>query len=329
MSRNRPEIPVRANLMLALLLTAIGVYQLVILPVFLLPQSLHWAWTLIPVVLATNTQWALIHEAIHGVFHGAPEKNEAAGRWLSIIHGSPFRILRLGHLMHHRFNRSDLDRTEVLAENGSGRPDAVFVYYFRILGGLYLVEFVASLAALLPRRTISFLVFAAFGAESPDGRSMRRAAEQQLLEAPGYRQMRWDGAIIVVVFGLAFWLYGAAWWMLALALLGRAFLISFFDNSYHYGTTLDDVMASYNLKLPRVVSRLMLHFNLHAVHHRHPAVPWNGLMAAFETDRDVYEGGYVRVAFRQLRGPIAATALYANGAIRETVAPDRRALDAR
>jgi len=303
MPQEKPPIPTHLNWLLFTGLLGLGVYQLFVLPLVLLPLNLHWAWTLIPAALLTTTNWALLHECFHGTFHPQASTNDKAGRVLSIALGSPYRVLRVGHLMHHRFNRSELDRTEVLQHQCPGFGFSL-TYYARLFGGLYLVEFLASLAALLPRRGIAFLVFAAFGAETPDGRSMHQAARQQLLSAPGHGELRLDGVMICLIYGMSAWGYGADAWVLCLLLLARAFLISFFDNSYHYGTNLDEVLTAFNLRLPTWAARLILNFNLHGVHHLEPAVPWNALPNRFAAREHSYEGGYLSVAARQLKGPI-------------------------
>lgn len=301
-------IPWQVNVALAGLLAAANLFLLFLLPV-LAADDARWGWVLVPLALTTPTLWSLIHEAIHGVLHSDPRTNDALGRLLAVLFGSPFRLLRLGHLMHHRFNRTDLDRTEVVTDGDAGDFRAHVIYYLRLLGGLYLAEAAASAAVLLPRPLVARAVAAAFGNEGADGRSMRRAADRHLLEPGALRDLRLDGIAICLIYAAAFWMWGPLWGFLALAMLGRAFLISFFDNAYHYGTPLDDVLYSHNLRLPAPLAAAMLNFNLHAVHHRQPALPWTALGPAFRDSEGGYEGGFLAVALRQLRGPLAASRL--------------------
>src|SRR5687767_7554139 len=88
-------------------------YQLFALPLLLLPSNAWWALTLLPLVALNLTLWALIHEAIHQNLPGGPQRNVLTGRFLSIVHGAPFRILQSGHLLHHRYNRTVRERAEV------------------------------------------------------------------------------------------------------------------------------------------------------------------------------------------------------------------------
>ncbi|HKY10155.1 MAG TPA: fatty acid desaturase, partial [Candidatus Binatia bacterium] len=104
-------IPTWTNLGLASFYIAINLYQFIFLPLLLLPSSLAWAWTLVPLTLLTNPYWSLIHETIHDLFHPNRAVNAFFGRFLSILFGAPFRILRMSHLIHHKLNRRPAEGT--------------------------------------------------------------------------------------------------------------------------------------------------------------------------------------------------------------------------
>ena len=303
MQNARDAVPVRMNSAIAALIVAMNLLQFLVIPVFLLPLGPVWGWLLVVVVLSTTTFWSLIHEAIHGHLLADKRRSDRLGRFLGLLFGSPFQLLRLGHLMHHRFNRTPINRADVHVTLPRPSLKERVWYYFNLLGGLYFFELAAAVFAQLPDRSYRYLVFLTFGHAAPDGRTMMRAAERQLNQEPGRTIMRVDGLVIIALFGTSFWLYGQHWWMLALALWGRGFMISFFDNAYHYGNTLEDVQAGYNLRLPLLVERAFLNFNLHEVHHRDPNLPWSGLPARFAADGDRYHIGYLDAALRQLGGP--------------------------
>jgi fatty acid desaturase len=117
------------------------------------------------------------------------------------------------------------------------------------------------------------------------------------------REMRLDGLVILSLLAASAASYGAYWPLLAVVLLARAFLISFLDNVYHYGTPIDDTFYARNLSLPAVCSAGLLNFNLHGIHHRNPAIPWIGLPQVFRQQSMQFEGHYFFAAFRQLDGP--------------------------
>ncbi len=290
----------RFNRALAVLHGLAAAYQMFLLPVFLLPLDRAWAWTLMPLVLLNNPLWSLIHETIHGNFARTPEASRRAGRLLAMCYGAPWRVLRTGHLLHHRFNRTSLERQELYdpaSETAAARAPG---YYFNLLIGLYLTQVLSMLAFVLPLSVMHRLRDRYLSVDSFNAHAARA-----ILKPAAIREIRMDSALIVVLFGAGAWAYGADAWMLGLVLLGRGFCISFLDYIYHYGSPVGDHLHAYNLRLPGPVQAALLNFNLHAVHHRHPTLPWWGLPAAFQADDDRHAGDYGRFALRQLAGPLA------------------------
>jgi fatty acid desaturase len=285
-------------LSLGLFYIAAGFYQFVYLPLALLPANMSWAWSLVPFALLTNPFWSLIHEAIHELFHPDRRVNLFFGRLLAILFGAPFRVLRLSHLLHHKMNRLPSEGSEFYDRSRSKWRRAAPAYFFQISLGLYLLELMSSLAFLLPRRLL-----ARFG--KPAEKSVSSLLMENFLRADSLREIRFDGVLTLLWLTLSWACYGERWPVLAAMLLGRGFLISFFDNVYHYATPVGDIFYAKNLRLPRCLAKLMLHFNLHGVHHVNPAVPWSDLPAAFEAGAGQYQDGFWVAAWRQLGGPIA------------------------
>ena len=62
-----------------------------------------------------------------------------------MLFGSPFRILRMSHLLHHKLNRLPVEGTEYYDRAKSTRGAAAPGYYFQILLGLYLVEILSPI----------------------------------------------------------------------------------------------------------------------------------------------------------------------------------------
>jgi fatty acid desaturase len=302
-------IPVGYKSALAVFYGAVNVYQFFVLPAWLLPLDVRWAWILVLLALLNNSYWSLIHEAIHDLFHPARGTNMLFGRILSVMFGSPFRILRLSHLLHHKLNRTPIEGTEFYERAKSSIVAAAFGYYFQILGGLYLVEFLSPLLFVLPRAVARRFKDRFVKPQSVSGILMQNWAQDESI-----REIRIDGLMIIVWFGLSLFCYGTHWPLLLCALAARGFLISFLDNVYHYETPVSDVFYARNLWLNRPLARLLLHFNLHGVHHLNPAIPWIDLPKAFRAQAGRFEGGYFSAALRQLRGPIALQDLPGGGA---------------
>ena len=299
-SPKKTDIPAALNALLTLGFVVTGIWTLSLLPL-LLPCSPLLAWTLLPVVLLTTTWWSVIHEAIHGLLFRQRALNDGAGRLLAILFGLPFRPVAFGHLFHHRRNRSTLDRAEVYP--GPASLSFAAGYYLRLLGGLYFAELALSVLVWLPRPWLMGLTtdrFKRAGLEV-EGTLLQRT----LLEPAALRATRFDAACALLSLTGSLWFYGRHAWLLLLVLLGRGLLISLMDNAYHYGTPLDRLRHALNLRLPRSLSAAILNFNLHRIHHLHPTTPWSRLPRLLREAGDGYDGGYLALALRQLRGPIS------------------------
>jgi fatty acid desaturase len=297
------DIPTATNMAIAGGLVLSQAWLWVLLPVYLLPSDARWGWTLVPVVLTTTTYWALLHEAFHDILLPDRRAGAALGRLLAILFGASFRVLRFGHLMHHRFNRTALDSPDLAGTATRRRAGTWIAYYFRLAFGLFLAEAAGGWLALLPRPAVEQVVRLLFGATDEAGRSMHGSARRQLLAPAALREIRTDAALALALAVTGFALYGAYWPMLVAALLARGFMLSFFDNAYHYGTAPGDVLSAMNLALPRWAERVILNFNLHGVHHRAPSAPWRTLPAAFRDAGAIYDANYFGAALRQVRGP--------------------------
>ncbi len=310
MATSGAQVPVAANGFLTVGFVALGLFQFLLLPAWLLPADPAWGWVLVPAAFATTTFWALIHESFHGGLHPDGATNQRLGRLLCVAFGAPFRLLRFGHLMHHRLSRTRWERTEVAEVTPVGVACRIG-FYARLLLGLYAAEVAANAAVFLPRAVLRRWA----AARLPGGRGgepdLLAAAERQLLSPAALAELRTDAAAVSVLLVASAWLYGPHWPLLLALLAARGLLVSFLDNAYHYGTPLDDPRYAHDLRLPSWASRAVLHFNLHGVHHRYPTLPWPALPARFAAEQGHYAGGFVPMAVRQLAGPIPSARLAA------------------
>ncbi len=302
-----PASPSRArlvNLALFVVMTGMQLFALLALPAWLLPRDAAWGWLLLAPVVLTTTGWALLHEAIHGALTESKRLDHLLGRLQAVPFGAPFELLRWGHLLHHGYSRTQRERSEVFEPGADRRLPFTLAYYFRLLGGLYVYEVLAGLLLLLPRALVRRLA-ARIGGE----RDLVVPLTERVLQPGVLATVRVDALAVLLLYGLALWLYGEHAWMLALALAGRALLISLVDNVFHYGTPLDDTRYAHDLDLPMWASRCILHFNLHGAHHARPGVPWQGLPNLHRQRGGRHQGSFMRALAAQLRGPIAAPAL--------------------
>ena len=276
--------------------------QLAVLPLTPLPADPAWGWLLVPLVLLSTPLWSLIHEAIHGTLLRKRTWNDRFGRTLAIGYGAPFALLKSAHLLHHRYNRSRRERTEIYDPATSSWAAAAPGYYLHLLGGLYLVEVASVLLVAAPRRLWRYLAGLLDSPDTFGGMLLEGVSRRHL------RQFRVDAVAVLLVYATAGLAYGRHVWMLAAALVARAVLISVADNAYHYGTRLEARLEAMNLRLPRPLEQFVLAFNLHSVHHRYPGLPWYELRSAFAADGDQFHLGWFTAVARQLCGPISAEA---------------------
>ena len=300
-------IPERTNRMLTACLLGLHVLVLLVLPMIWrwLPGGASAGWPLIVVALVllaltSSTLWALIHEAMHGLLSSDEQRNRRCGRSLAIVHGCPLRMLRHGHLHHHRNSRGLADRSEVYDPLTQSGWLAALAHYLRICGGLYVAELLFNLVIFLPQNLLQRMLQSTH--PGADQASDLQRASMELFASNHLRELRMDASLVLILYAAAFCLWGGLWWCLLLVLGWRAVAISMVDNAFHYATPLDDKFYALNLRLPHWFSRGILHFNLHRAHHRDVRAPWSALPQIAELQAD--DPAFATAVLRQLRGPI-------------------------
>ncbi len=274
---------------------------LLIVPLLLLPQAPFVATTIVIVTaLLTPFHAALLHEAIHGKLLKGERANRTAGRLLAVCFGVAFEVVRYGHLAHHRFNRHALDRPDVL--EGNATLCRRLGYFANLLGGVYAIELLSTLMSLLPRRVLIARIGRLTKGDEASALAVVRGMQRAVADARLTRA-RIDCFAVLTLYGLAFWLYGAAWLLLLASIVIRGLVISLFDNAPHYGTPPATHAPVFNLSLPAWARAVMLNQNLHGLHHRRPGLPWHALPAAFAADGIRYDGTFARAVLRQFNGP--------------------------
>ena len=295
----RADIPLRLNLVLVAVFVGLACAQLFVLPLWLLPTNRLWAIVLFASMLSTTTNWSLIHEAIHRLLAPVARANDACGRVLAILFGSPLEMLRFAHLLHHQLNGTPADRPEYYETGATSRVKAAMRYYPYLVMGIYAAEVAGTFVCFLPRP-----VLMRFTRLFPMEHGADARAQAYLLQPSRLLQIRIDAISVILIYGLAFWFYGGYWPVLVLSILARGMMVSIADNSYHYGAPLGAGAGSaQNFRL--AWSAGILNFNLHRVHHAHPNLSWARLPDALRADGDRCDRGYVSAQLAQFRGPIS------------------------
>ena len=181
------------------------------------------------------------------------------------------------------------------------------LHYLRITIGLYVGELALSLLCWLPRPILRRDLHALCPDTSDGTPGMSVVADRDVLVAAALAQIRIDAIAVVALYGGAFALYGARWPILAALLVVRAFISSQLDHAPHHGTPLDRRDHALNLSAPRWLQHVLLNFNFHRTHHRHPHLPWRSLPALADTEPG--DIAFASAVLRQWRGPDRARRL--------------------
>lgn len=291
-------IPVRLNGLIAGSAAFVLLFQLFLLPLWLLPISGWWALLIVPFIPLNNTLWSLIHEAIHKHLHPDSRINDGAGRVLSIMLGTSFHVLRFAHLMHHRFNRDW--ESEYYYPDRTPTWKARAGHYFTLTGGLFYMEVLTSLAAMLPYYVVQRLLTHHFTDETIQQAALRYAFHRGNIDKACL-----DSWLVVMLYSAAFIVYGSYWPILVGLIMARALIISMADNAYHYGTPADNSIPAKELHVPVAVSLMLLHFNHHLTHHLNQGACWLALRPLAQQQNIAYNTSLWRAIWEQFRGPIA------------------------
>lgn len=246
-------------------------------------------WFLLAGALLANSYWALLHEAIHGHLLEGTRRNRRVGRVMAILLGSSYRLLRFGHLTHHRYNRHPLDCPEFYNSKAGHKGKFYIRYYIELFFGIYFVEVILPILFLLPRSVIFRLLRKIYSGKDKRITTIRILAEQQLGKKAGIWEIRQDALIHVVLIITALLVWNSNWIFIPGFYLLRGFLLSFTDNIYHFGTSPLDSDYAYNLALPKFLQLGIFNMNMHRVHHRHMDLPWWVLPAQFSQDKERFD----------------------------------------
>ncbi|HTH58920.1 MAG TPA: fatty acid desaturase [Paraburkholderia sp.] len=264
--------------------------------------------TAVPVVLATPIHWGLIHEGIHGQLLPSRRANEWVARALAIVLGLPFDAVRFGHLMHHRFTREPYDRPDVsdLSPTRSQTWPRV-AYYARLLGGLYVAEWVIPLLAFVPASVAAAIVARGVGNEGPVGPQVQRLFARHAADPERRRRTRRDWLLSLALYAFALHLYGPWWPVLIVSMWLRGLWLSVADNLPHYRVSLDEPGRARDFRVPPGVGVLLMNHHLHRQHHLQPTLPWIALAHAPRAATSAARPGYFRAAWRQFGGVTRTT----------------------
>lgn len=266
------KIPNGLNALLTSAVILVHLLQFFLLPLFLLPQSMLWALIIVPLIPFNNMTWFLIHEAIHKNLNSNGAINQFVGRLLSVLFGASYQVLSFGHLMHHHLNREW--ESEYYTPRAGNEAVTKVSYYFKLLFGVYLAEFIAGLALLLlPRKLALSLARSQLGHDQ----DLLTRVDNFFYKSERITKLRLDMLLVLGFLALSFVAYGTYWAVLVGLIVLRALSISLMDNVFHYDTPADNSVAGKIVSASRLAAFFILNGNYHGLHHARPKLPWNHL----------------------------------------------------
>ncbi len=246
---------------------------------FILIELLHspiaWGWKVLVLLLFCQMMqgvFSMMHECCHRNGHRNKRLNGIMGAWSSTLFGSSYTLIRVNHEGHHQRNRSTPELAEFILP-GENAVFKVSLYYFAVLGGIWLGSFVATL--VLPFIPFQYVKALAVRMVSMDGYN-RSFSE---FDANDWSVLRLEAGLAVLAWTACIYVFDWQWQVLLVAYACYAFSYSSQQWIYHMRTPLDRVEGAYDLRLPTPLRWLYLNFNYNLSHHRSPRTPWQELHA--------------------------------------------------
>jgi len=259
-----------------------------------------WMMLLYAVIFSfiNNTNFSLLHEAVHDILHQNAKVNYVLGVFLAAFFPTGFTFQRHCHLGHHQRNRSYAEQFDYYrpTDNRVLR----YLQWYGILTGFYW--------CLAPIITLIYLI-------APDIMTkMINKADQLPLatttgsnamlksigKAPSLRARSEILFTLLFQFSL-FFILGVTWqaWLLCYAM----FAINWSSLQYadHAWSELDTVNGAWNLRINPLVRALFLNYHHHRAHHQNPRVSWYHLHSLIDQSKP--RPSFIRIYLIMWKGP--------------------------
>jgi fatty acid desaturase len=244
-------------------------------------------------VLVTN--YALLHEATHGLLHASERCNYALGVMTGLLFPIPFGMVRATHQGHHLRNRTDFEMFDLYYPHDN--RFLKWVQWYGILCGFF-----------WPWIPLSALLFACCPAVLRV-RVFRQARSSRYLlgdiQSREIAAIRWQMVLIVAFASAVYWFFDLRWQ--CVFIFYGCFSLNWSTRQYvgHAFTKRDVLEGAWNLRASWWMSLILLRGEYDLNHHRHPEVPWCYLPRLSEPGEP--RPSYWRQYWRQWRGPRLAT----------------------
>jgi len=287
-----------------------GVLNLVLLPVmiavlcgllWLVSHTSSWLVLVLAAIAFSffnNTMFSLLHESVHGIFHGNRTVNEWCGRLASAFFPTALEFQRIFHLGHHQRNRTEVEQFDYY------RPEdnkiMKYLQWYGILTGIYWVFSPAGCLIYLLCPWSFKIPFLSGSSSQVAKQSGARAMLSGFEHANGNR-IRLEilfSILVQIMLFIALDLTFLGW-----ACCYAAFAVNWSSLQYadHAWSELHVYDGAWNLKVNPIVQFIFLNYHHHRAHHQHPSVPWLHLHRYVDKAED--RPAFIKVYLSMWRGP--------------------------
>jgi fatty acid desaturase len=241
----------------------------------ILASRTHSVWLILLYAIffsfVNNTNFSLLHEAVHDILNKNSRINYILGVFLAALFPTGFSFQRYFHLGHHQRNRSYSEQFDYY------RPeDSIYIRYLQwygILTGLYWVT--------APLCTLLYLVM-----PSLIPKMIHHSKQSHFANYTGLDEMlksvdrapstRARGEILfTLLFQFSLFYFLGITWIGWLSCYG-AFAINWSSLQYadHAWSKLNAIEGAWNLQVHPIVRTIYLDYHHHHAHHKNPKISW-------------------------------------------------------
>lgn len=210
------------------------------------------------------TNYALMHEAAHDIFHSHAKINHLGGVILSWLFPMSFTVFKVSHIVHHCCNRTDHEMFDCYYEKDSRLIK--YIQWYGLLTGLWWI--------LIPIGNVLLAIHPAILKTRPfrQARSTSRVFDNY--DSQLTRQLRLE-----ILSGFVFWVCASILlslkWESVLIFYGF-FAFNWSTRQYvtHAFTVREVINGALNLSVSRPMQWILLQGQWDLVHHQHPQVSW-------------------------------------------------------
>jgi fatty acid desaturase len=270
----REQFPVPNGINLFALLGSLSLGILLLAGASLAYRSAQWIWFGICVLgfgLINNTNFSLLHEAVHGILNSNRRRNEMLGVIVGAFFPTSFTLQQYFHLGHHCRNRTDAEMFDLYYPQ-----DNLWIKRFVIYAmpaGLYwlsaaaaniLFLFLPSLLSWKYLRESTLMKHSGFDsmlAGIPDtARMLRKIRFQIIFILVIQLLLMWLFKIHPIAWLVSYWVFGMIWGSL-----------QYTDHAF---SPRDIRYGAWNLRVDPLTRWIFLNYHFHLAHHIYPSLPW-------------------------------------------------------